>query len=595
MHVCTVGEFCRALSQNVIHFSVCEMVLLDPITVDEAYTKFQNGLNDLTYERGTIHMSKACLICDALLEWNDTKVIRTTRLKSLQSRFQGEGPVFLARNAATMKAYYTYRGDGCESRWMNKMYLSPRGVYRQDEEGFQCCNQCVKILDTKVKPNRIALPRFAIANGAVFGEAPPELTDLNDAELALVSLARTNKHVFAFYGGAHKSIRGWHNLYENDVEGIARTLNEVSEYTGGKNVILCILLGPFTPLQKQFVKNKMMVTPEKVIRALRWLKHNNDLYRDITIPNRDDLATPLIIDDTQNEESVDSNIESRMEYTVVFPDTSRITSLNGGCMTKDELIEQVFNQMQTTSDTAVISRPTQNRLVDYQGDALLRAFPLQFPYGLGLPPKLISNRKDPKHISTSQLVYMQHLQKLSIRHFHRSDFILVLHNMYERQRAVSVSYLRVIKQLGNDSFAEQIAEMSVAQLHTAINRAHAGLPVLDRLSNEFLKSINAVCKSMGHTNDAAKSARLNMLADAVRFGTGAVFLTVTPDDSNCLRIKIYIEHKSNNSPDPCSASEEEVEADIEMSVKLRQDFPGLCAFDFQQITELMIEHILGWD
>jgi hypothetical protein len=131
-------------------------------------------------------------------------------------------------------------------------------------------------------------------------------------------------------------------------------------------------------------------------------------------------------------------------------------------MTKDELLEQAFNHMQTTSDMVVISRPTQNWLINYQGDALLCVFPLQFPYRLGLPSKLISNWKDPKHISTSQLVYMQHLQKLSICHFHWSDFILVLHNMYERQRAVSISYLSVIKQLGNDSFAEKIAEMSVA-------------------------------------------------------------------------------------------------------------------------------------
>jgi hypothetical protein len=97
------------------------MVLFDPITVDKAYTKFQNGLNDLTYERGTMHMSKACLICDELLEWNDTKVIRTTRLKSLQSRFQDKGPVFLARNAGIMKAYYMYRGDGFSTR----LYATP--------------------------------------------------------------------------------------------------------------------------------------------------------------------------------------------------------------------------------------------------------------------------------------------------------------------------------------------------------------------------------------------------------------------------------------------------------------------------------------
>jgi hypothetical protein len=82
----------------------------------------------------------------------------------------------------------------------------------------------------------------------MFGEAPSKLTDLNDAELALVSLAHTNKHVFAFYGGAHKSMRGWHNMYENDVAGIAWTLNQVTEL-GGKNDILCVLLGPFTPVQ----------------------------------------------------------------------------------------------------------------------------------------------------------------------------------------------------------------------------------------------------------------------------------------------------------------------------------------------------------
>jgi hypothetical protein len=86
-----------------------------------------------------------------------------------------------------------------------------------------------------------------------------------------------------------------------------------------------------------------------------------------------------------------------------------------------------------------------------------------------------------------------------------------------------------------------------------------------------------------------------MLADAVRFGMGAVFLTVTPDDSNCLRIRIYIEHESDNLPNSRSASDEEVKADHDMSVQLMQDYPGLCAFDFQQITELMIEHILGWD
>ena len=106
--------------------------------------------------------------------------------------------------------------------------------------------------------------------------------------------------------------------------------------------------------------------------------------------------------------------------------------------------------------------------------------------------------------------------------------------MYERQCAVSVSYLRAKNKMGDDCFAEHVAGMEVAQLQNAINRTNAGLNVQDRLTKEFLKSIDAVSRSMGHTNEAAKSARLKMLADTVRFGTGAVFLTVTPDDGNCL-------------------------------------------------------------
>ena len=248
------------------------MVTFDVRAAEQACANFQGGLRDLTCRSKDKDTSKACLICDKLLEWNDTGTIHTTRLKSLQCRLKGESDLFNTLNPH-IKDYYTYKGPGREG-WMKELYLSPRGYYRPDKEGFQCCSCCVKALDTKVKPSRVVLPQFSLANGAVYGEAPCELTDLNDAELALVSKARVNKHVFSFYGGAHKSIRGWHNLYENDVDGIARTLNQVSNY-GGNNVILCILLGPFTPLQKEFVKNNMMVRPDYVLRAFRWLKENN--------------------------------------------------------------------------------------------------------------------------------------------------------------------------------------------------------------------------------------------------------------------------------------------------------------------------------
>jgi len=245
------------------------MVNINSTTAKQGFNKFSCDLQNLTSRVGNEHKSKACLVCDRLLEWNDTETISLARLQKIKDCFIGKTSVFQGLHQS-IKADYTYRGNGAQP-WMEQMFLSPHGHYCPDKEGFQCCVRCVNRLNTSQPPYHVVLPQFAIANGAVFGKAPIELTELNNAELALVSKARTNKHVFAFYGGAHKCMRGWHNLYENDVEGIAHTLNQVPNF-GGDAAILCILLGPFTPLQKQFVKNKMMVRPAFVLRALEWLK-----------------------------------------------------------------------------------------------------------------------------------------------------------------------------------------------------------------------------------------------------------------------------------------------------------------------------------
>jgi hypothetical protein len=205
------------------------------------------------------------------------------------------------------------------------------------------------------------------------------------------------------------------------------------------------------------------------------------LYSNIQVPNENELETIVpIIDEEENAESVDTNIESRMEYTVVFPGTNSAAPHNGGCMNQEAFLKEVIDAMDTTTETSMISRPSRNRLIDYEGDALLRAFPLQFPYGVGLPPETSTNRHDGKEVALSKLSYLQHLQHQSISCFHRSDFILVLHNMYEKQKAVSVAFLRCINGGGNDSIGERISEISVPQLKQGISRIQAGLPVADR-------------------------------------------------------------------------------------------------------------------
>jgi hypothetical protein len=121
--------------------------------------------------------------------------------------------------------------------------------------------------------------------------------------------------------------------------------------------------------------------------------------------------------------------------------------------------------------------------------------------------------------------------------------------------------------------AEQFSEITVPQLQNAISQTQTRSPIADQNTREFIGSVDAVCKSMGHTSDAAKSARLKILSNAVRFGTSVVFFTMTPDDSNCLRIQVYAEHKADCLPHIFSATDEQVMADYNFSMKVRQDYP----------------------
>ena len=192
------------------------MELVTEATTKEAYSGFANGLKNLISSTDGHHRTKAsCLICDHLMEWNDDMYLPKIRLKALAGLFSKaelhkhllEGGRILHKSVyKKLKQYYCYKGEGYE-QWMLSMFLSPHGVFVADK-GFNCCQACVKILNTSTQPYCVKSPKYTIANGAIIGDAPVKLTRLNDVELALVSIARIDKHIFTFYGDAHKSMHG---------------------------------------------------------------------------------------------------------------------------------------------------------------------------------------------------------------------------------------------------------------------------------------------------------------------------------------------------------------------------------------------------
>ena len=68
------------------------MVVVSSTSVEAACNAFSNGLKNVVTSEGSDHASKACLICDCLLEWNDDGFLTKARLKSLKERLSaGEG------------------------------------------------------------------------------------------------------------------------------------------------------------------------------------------------------------------------------------------------------------------------------------------------------------------------------------------------------------------------------------------------------------------------------------------------------------------------------------------------------------------------
>jgi Helitron helicase-like domain at N-terminus len=112
---------------------------------------------------------------------------------------------------------------------------------------------------------------------------------------------------------------------------------------------------------------------------------------------------------------------------------------------------------------------------------------------------------------------------------------------------------------------------------------------------QLLGAIDTMCRTIPHTNEAAKKARRQVECLQHHFGSPTFFLTVTPDDDNHMLVQIYAGHILNGAVDVNEQSDESVLALSKEKTNLRIKFPGVCAFFFDIALDLVIHDVLGWD
>ena len=537
-----------------------------------------------------------CVVCDIFIEPGTQTYISKNELETLEFLLPT-----LEDLPTEVKSYYTYNGPGTSDLLQEKM-LSPNGCFLQKHayhgECFAVCKKCKHSIQTKQQ-----IPECAIANGFEIGNEPNELRELSDVELAFISPIRCHTHLLTFKGG-HKGITGFHSLLKTNLVKKKAALHQLQVVKEIPERVTVLLHGGMTEAQKKQILHKCKIRPQVCQKAIEWLlKHNILVRRDWDEENQrlelDKLPEPLILDESSTIETIDTNIESKMEITVVFPD-STLDIRNGGYKTVDEF-KKIVDDFRNTFFTAHLSLPKSDFVKDFEEDNFVKAFVRNFPFGIGGPntKRVLQQRGQIGKMNTEN--YFRHVTNLSNLRFQEPLFILVSFNIFQRSRMLKSASRRVKSDHSFQNRASQaqanIPNLAPPVVLEEIARRNNGIwdkKPQNSTAREFLNSIKVVSGVLPHTDEAAKKGRKDLFSMQIKFGTPDVFFTVSPADDNSFVISVCGDIDQDSLPNLLDCSLEELNERASRRSQVRFAFPGLSTLYFELVLKLVMKHVVGW-
>ena len=137
--------------------------------------------------------------------------------------------------------------------------------------------------------------------------------------------------------------------------------------------------------------------------------------------------------------------------------------------------------------------------------------------------------------------------------------------------------------------------MSETEIQKAIDRFLDGIQG-NEPADMFIKKLRAVAGSLSHSEQAAKKARQRMFSMISMFGLPSLLFTITPDDSMNYRIRIMSYAKDGCDDPPNLNVDDNVLKEFVVScANIRTNYPGFCAFDFENVISITVHELLGWD
>lgn len=253
------------------------------------------------------------------------------------------------------------------------------------------CKDCAKCL-TKAKPE---IPINALANGLWLGEVPKELANLSFAEKMLIARVRHNKCIVRVSSGMHK-MRANVIMFDAPIPKVYDILppprDELDE------VLAFIFVGPSNPTPEELRRVPLLVSRNKVARALEWLKLNHADYQDLTISYENLKTYP------ENEPPVfvktqiwDGKSNKDPEATAVYDNEDEdgveegdcpfvVQGLTGeqlGSMNAKGLAAAALKHLKEGNKVLAVGHAPEPESMYKNPQLYPKMFPWLFPYGLG--------------------------------------------------------------------------------------------------------------------------------------------------------------------------------------------------------------------
>jgi len=537
------------------------------------------------------HKVPVCLVCNRFVPLMDKTFLGENLLKKTINRLDSSH----IRLPDEIRKYY--KGGSAQyrrnNRYIRKGLLSPlasekivRGRNGVSEVFFSSCVTCKKSLEQKTdKP-----PALAIANGNWKGVAPEALSKLKDIERTVVSHHRNESHVYSFFAGQQKRMQGFHTMVTMDPDNCNMALEHtesVQHQLGRQSGNIAVVFhGKFTKKQKKKVEEETTVNLNNVLEAFRFLHSHNNAYTSED-QFREYFENAIVrVDHSSVEDDTDDPAEMMWEKVTFLPDIADINSGSGSCSSSEEFAARVLHQLSSRDDpnsldTLEFGR-SQSRSRDYDADFLQKAFPVQFPYGRG---GLDEDR--PQKVSDEELLKLY--LTVADPSVLEPNFILSVHTLFEKQRSLNRAFIMCQSRTAGERLGERLGQLTQENFNRMVENPYSDL------ENQFLSSVEASCKSMAHTNEAAKEARNKMFSQWVMHGEPAIFFTVSPCDSVNFRIRLYARPTEEHWFPRLDADNDVVLKEYEVRAKDRLERPGACSLDFINQMEFVTKHIIGWD